>query len=56
VFASARLGLLQALRIEQTVHYSGYSNVAADTGTVYPAEGRDALNVRLNRFAKAIFP
>ena len=56
VFASARLGLLQALRIEQRIHYSGYSKVAADARTVYPAEARDALNVRLNRFTKAIFP
>jgi hypothetical protein len=28
VFASARLGLVKALRIEQTVHYSRYSSVA----------------------------
>jgi hypothetical protein len=56
VFASARLGLLQALRIEQSVHYSRYSSVAADARTIYPAEGRDALSARLNQFAKAIFP
>ena len=28
--------------------------VVADARTAYPAEGRDALNARLNRFAKAI--
>jgi len=56
VFASARLGLLESLRIEQRVHYSGYSNVATDAGTIYPAEGRDALNARLYQPAKAIFP
>jgi hypothetical protein len=28
--------------------------VVADARTVCPAEGRDALNARLNRFAKAI--
>jgi hypothetical protein len=56
VFASARLGLLQALRIEQSVHYSRYSSVAADARTIYSAEGRDAPNARLNQFAKAIFP
>jgi hypothetical protein len=56
VFASARLGMLQALRIEQRVYYSGYSSVAADAQSVYPAEDRNALDARLNRFAKAIFP
>ena len=54
VFASARLGLVKALHIEQRVHYSRYSSVPADARTIYPAEGQDARNVRLNRFAKAI--
>ena len=56
VFASARLGLLKALRIEQTVHYSRYRSVPADARTIYPAEGRDARSAGLNRFAKAISP
>jgi hypothetical protein len=44
VFASARLGLVQALRIEQNIHYSRYSSV------------QDARNARLNRLAKATSP
>ena len=56
VFASARLGLLKALRIEQSVHYSRYSSVPADARTVYPAEGRDARGVRPIRFAQAPSP
>ena len=42
LFASARLGLLKALRIERTVRYSRYSSVPAYARTIYPAEGRDA--------------
>jgi hypothetical protein len=53
VFASARLGLLKALRIEQTVHYSRYSSVPADARAIYPAEGRDARSVTLNQFVRA---
>jgi hypothetical protein len=34
VFASARLGLLQVLHIEQRVHYSRYSSVPADARTI----------------------
>jgi len=53
VFASVRLGLVKALRIEQRVHYSRYDGVPADARTSYQAEGRDAHSARLNRFAKA---
>jgi hypothetical protein len=56
VFASARVGLFKALRIEQSVHYSRYAEVATDVRTMRPAEGRDALNATLNRTAKAVFP
>jgi hypothetical protein len=56
VFASARLGLLKALRIEQTVHYSRYSSVQADARAIYPAEGRDTRSAVLNQFAKATYP
>jgi hypothetical protein len=56
VFASARLGLLKTLRIEQRVDYSHYSSVPADARTIYPAEGPDARSARLNRFAKVISP
>ncbi|MGD0617092.1 MAG: hypothetical protein ABSB67_05470 [Bryobacteraceae bacterium] len=55
VFASARLGLLQTLRIEQRVQYSQYS-ASVDARTIYPAEGRDTGSAALNRFAKAISP
>jgi hypothetical protein len=54
VSASARLGLIQALRIEQDVHYSRYSSVSADARTVYPTEGRDGRSAGLDRIAKAI--
>jgi hypothetical protein len=53
VCASARLGLLKALRIEQTTHYSRYSSVAADARAIYPADGRVARGAGLNQFAKA---
>jgi hypothetical protein len=53
VFGSARLGLLKALRIEQTTHYSRYSSAPADVLAIYPAAGPDARSARLNRFAKA---
>jgi hypothetical protein len=56
VFASARVGLLKALRIEQSVHYSRYAEVAADARTIQPAEVGDALNATLTRFAKAVSP
>jgi hypothetical protein len=56
VFASARLGLLQTLRIEQRVHYSRYSSVPEVAGTIYPSEVRDASGAGLNQFAKATFP
>jgi hypothetical protein len=56
LLGSARLGLLKALHIEQSTRYSRYSSVPADAQTIYPAEGRDARDARLNRFAKAISP
>jgi hypothetical protein len=56
VFASARLGVLKVLRIEQRVDYSRYSSVPADARTIYPAEVSDARSVRLNGFAKATSP
>jgi hypothetical protein len=55
VFASAGLGLLQTLSIEQRVRHSQYS-VPADARTNYPEESRDARSAALNRFAKAISP
>lgn len=56
VFASLRVGLLKALRIEQSVQYSRYSSVPADARTIYPAEGGDARIAKLSRFAKATSP
>jgi len=53
VFASARLGLLQVLRIEQRVHFSRYSSVPADAWTIYPAQSRDTCSATLNPLAKA---
>ena len=53
VFASARLGLLKAVRIEQTVRYSRYSSTPADALAICRAEGRDTRNAGLNRLAKA---
>ena len=53
VFASARLGLLKGLRIEQTTHYSRYSSVPADARAIRPAEGLDARSAGLSQFAKA---
>ena len=55
VFASARLGLLKALRFEQRTHYSRYSCVPAETRTFGPEEGRDSCIVMLNPLAKAPF-
>jgi hypothetical protein len=46
LFASARLGLLKALHIEENVQYSRYSSVPAYARTIYPAEGRDAGGAR----------
>ena len=43
VFASARLGLLQVLHIEQTVHYSRYSSVPADIRAIHPADTLSAV-------------
>jgi hypothetical protein len=56
VFASARLGLLKALRIDEQIHYSRYSSVPAGARKTYPADGPDARSARLNRFAKAASP
>jgi hypothetical protein len=56
VFASARLGLLKALRIDEQINYSRYSSVPAAARSIYPAEGRDAPSARLIRFAKAASP
>jgi hypothetical protein len=56
VLASARLGLLKALRVEQSIYYSQYAEVAADARTIQAAEGRDTLNATLKRSAKAISP
>jgi hypothetical protein len=56
VFASARLGLLKSLRIEEKVDYSRYSSFPADARTIYPAEGRDARIAKLNRFSGAVAP
>jgi hypothetical protein len=55
VFASARLGLLQTIRIDRRIQYSQYS-VPAEARTNYPEESRDARSAALNRFAKAISP
>jgi hypothetical protein len=56
VFASARLGLLKALRIEQRVRYSRYSGVPAEARMVYPAHDRGARSAELNRFAEGTSP
>ncbi len=56
VFASARLGLLQTLRIEQRVRYSRYSSVPEVARTIYPAEVRDARGGGPDQFAKATSP
>jgi len=56
VFASTRLGLLKALRIEEQVNYSRYSTFPVDARTTRPAEGRDAHIAELNRFAKVVSP
>jgi len=54
VFASARLGWVQVLHIEQTVPYSRYRSVPADAGAIHTAEGRDAYIPGLRPFAKAM--
>jgi len=46
LFASARLGLLKALHIEEKVQYSRYSSVPDYARTIYPAEGRAAGSAR----------
>jgi hypothetical protein len=56
VFASARLGLLKALHIEQRVHYSRYSSVPAAARMIYPVEGRQVHSAGLSRFPKVTFP
>ena len=50
VSASARLGLLQVLHIEQTIHYSRYSSVPADVRAIHPADGRDTLSAVVSPF------
>ncbi len=56
VFASARLGLLKGLHIDEQIHYSRYSSVAAAARKIYPEEGPDARSAGLNGFAKAVSP
>jgi hypothetical protein len=56
VLASARLGFLNALRIEQNIQYSLYRRVPTDARTIYPAEAADAGSARLNRFGRAASP
>ena len=56
VFASARLGLLKALRIDEQIHYSRYNSVPAVARNIYPVEGPDARSAMLNRFARASSP
>ena len=46
LFASARLGLLRALHIEERVQYSRYSGVPDYARAIYPAEGRAAGSAR----------
>ena len=53
VSASARLGLLKALRIEQTTHYSRYSSVPADARAIYSVDGRDTLSAVVSRLKNA---
>ena len=52
ISASARLGLLKVLCIEQEVHYSRYCSVPTDARTTNPAKGRDVRSATLNRVAK----
>jgi hypothetical protein len=56
VFASARLGLLKAVHIEQTVRYSRYSNTPADSLAILQGRRPDTRNPGLNGFAKATSP
>jgi len=56
VFASARLGLLKALRIDEQTHYSRYSSVPGVARKIYPAEGPEARSASLNGLAKAVSP
>ena len=56
VFASARLGLLKAIRFEHRVQYSRYSCLPADARATDPAKGRDVRSAKLNQFATAISP
>lgn len=53
VFASARLGLLKTLHINEQIHYSRYTSVPAAARKVYLADGPDARSARLNRFPTA---
>jgi hypothetical protein len=56
VFASARLGLLKALRIEQRTDYSRYTSAPAVARTTCPAESQEPRSARLDRSTKAISP
>jgi hypothetical protein len=56
VLASARLGLLKSLRIEERVNYSRYNSVPAEARTIYPTEDRDSHRVRGDRFPRANDP
>jgi hypothetical protein len=54
VFGSARLGLVQVLHIEQTVRYSRYRSVPAETFAIHVAEGRDARIAGRQQLAEVI--
>jgi hypothetical protein len=56
VFASARLGLLKALRIDEQTHYSRYSSVPAVARKIYPAERPEVRSARLNGLSKVVSP
>jgi hypothetical protein len=56
VFASARLGLLKALHIDEQTHYSRYSSVPAVARRIYPVEGPEARSARLYGLAKVVSP
>jgi len=53
VFASARLGLLEVVRFEQSTLFSRYSSVPTDARIIYPAQGRVPHVPGLYPFAKA---
>ena len=56
VFASARVGLLKALRFEQRGRYSRYDSAPTDAQMIYPVEVPDTHSALLNRFVKATSP